>query len=1304
VRQLVPPLVLENYAAGNFQGEFPAVGLFVDISGFSSTTDTLMQHGQHGAEVLARIMRHVFEPLGRSIYEQGGFIAGFGGDALLAVFRAASDQLGCAQRGLAAAWSIQRYMAEQPEYVTEYGVFPISVKIGLSGGNLCWRILHSQGKRRATYYFHGEAVTGSARAEKQAHPGEIILSADISDWLANQITVVPVGDYFRLVGLTSALPNPRPVPAPQVSAAAQSPFRPDTLLERDLRSEFRQAITVHIAFPDLSPDELETFVNRVFELQAGYGGIFPRIDLSDKGWTLMLSWGAPVAYENDIERALNFILTLQAVAGFEFRAGVTYHVSWAGFMGCDLMEEYTCYGWGVNLAARLMSAAPSGEIWLDERVAERVGHLFELSFMGEQSLKGFARPQKAYQLGGRKEVTEAIFQGEMFGREVELKALEEFVAPLWQGHYAGTLTVWGDPGMGKSRLLHEFQKSSLFEQHPSTWALCQCDQLLRASFNPFRYWLRAYFGISNSQTADRKRTGFDQQFARLVSVTSDEALKVELEHARSFLAALVDVYWPDSLYDQMDAQGRYDNTFLALTSLVKAESRHQPLILVIEDAQYLDDDSTAFLVSLTRSLSVDADLYPVALLATSRRQGEALPLSEVLLERQIDLAVLDASSLANLAEGILGGIPDPDLLQLLKKRAEGNPFFAEQILRYLQQSGSLQFDGDMWSMTQAGDEAALPVDITSILVARLDQLTGTVRETVQTAAVLGREFEVRVLAHMLRDDTRLSDEIAEAEHSAIWVALNEIRYLFRHALLRDAAYTMQMQARRQELHALAVESLEAVYAESLEQYYDELAYHAEQAHLRKKAIRYLQLAGDAARDAYQNNQTIDYYTRALALISADDFEIRYSVLLEREKTYALTGMHEKQARDLDALKKLASQHGDTSRQVDVGIRWTNYLVNKGKYEQAVRNAGSILDIAKGIDNPELSARAALSAMFALHRQGDSLSAIKVGEIGLTQAKKVKNYQLEGQLLNNLGLAALGQNNFDAAATFFEQSLLLFRKINNLRQQAMPLNNLGMIAGYRVNYATAQMYYEQALEINREVGNRNEESLVLINLGWVAGLMGNYGKACSYIEQAIRIARETGNRLNETYALINLSSYARMLGDTSTALSSAENGYKLAADSHDRNAEAWALTYLGHVLFALKRNSESEVAYQTALAIRQELSQSVLATEPRSGLALIALENKNMKSAHDYVSQTLAFLDGGGTLIGTDEPLRVYFSCYQILHAYKNQRAISILEIAHDMLLERLENIKDEDLRKSFLLNIPYHQEILSAWQSTRGNV
>jgi predicted ATPase len=221
--------------------------------------------------------------------------------------------------------------------------------------------------------------------------------------------------------------------------------------------------------------------------------------------------------------------------------------------------------------------------------------------------------------------------------------------------------------------------------------------------------------------------------------------------------------------------------------LLRAESLQKPIVIFLEDIHWLDNDTSAFLAFFVRTLKVTEKQYPIAVITTQRPEGEGA-VSDDISMHGIKLGKLSSASVHSLAEDILGKPVDDALSSLLDERAEGNPFFAEQILRYLSENNLLTLSEDGTYAASGQARESLPIDVRAVMVARLDRLTQQVRETVQTASVLGREFVVDVLVQMLhpqRDE--LPGYVYAAEKANIWTPVSEIDYIFRHALLRDAA-------------------------------------------------------------------------------------------------------------------------------------------------------------------------------------------------------------------------------------------------------------------------------------------------------------------------------------------------------------------------------------------------------------------------------------------------------------------------------------------------------------------------------------
>lgn len=1288
MHRLLPHLILEEYAARRLKGQLTAAGMFADMSGFSAMTDELMTHGQHGAEVLAAVLRRAFEPMIQSVYEQGGFVATQAGDAFTALFPVRQHPQEAIQRALTAALAIQAHIQAHSRPQTPYGEFSIAVKIGLAFGQAAWGILESRDGSQAVCYFKGAAIDESARAEHYAGRGEVILAPSVLEIARERVQVEPIEECYRLTGYHGTPTPPKAVNLPPFDLQLASRFFPLELLTQRFAGEFRQVVGLFAGMPEIAQEnELEEVMQTVFDLQKRYGGLV-KLYFGDKGPHILVIWGAPVAYENDVERALSFVLELRARARTTIHAGVTYRIAHAGCIGSALSEEYATFGRGVNLAARFMTSAPAGEIWVDEFIVRRARASFDFAYIEARPFKGFSQPQKVFSLLGRKPAREIEYTGRLAGRQAELQRLRAFVQPLFEGQPAGLIVVFGEAGMGKSRLVYEFLNQIPADR--AAWFLAQTDPLLRESLNPFRYWLRHYFGIAAQGGEERNKRSFEARLDELLLSLPEGELVERLERARSFLGALVGLRWPGSLYEQFDAEARYQNTLLGLTALLQAESLRQPVILFLEDIHWLDEDSAAYLPRLLRALtSAGHTRYPVALIATSRPDEISLPLAdlphaEILLER------LDPEGLKQLAESLLNAPAGSALLHLLEARAEGNPFFAEQLLRYAQEEGLLAQKNGVWELTQTRESPTLPLDVNALLIARLDRLAQDVRETVQNAAILGREFEVRVLSGLLERQElatqNLSRALLSAQREAIWAALSEHRYLFRHALMWDAAYHMQLHARRQMLHAAAVETLEALYATHLSNHYGELAYHAERAHLNEKARFYLRRAAETAQSAYQNRQAEDYYTRALALTPAEDLPTRYDLLLARLDVYQTQGRYEDCLRDLQTLHDLAVRMDQPERLLEVLIRKTEVIYDKGDSPQTLAIGLQALALAESIGSREKPISIYNLLSNAAQRLGGYDQAQEFMQKGLALTRALGDLRMESKLLNTVGMFHAERNEMQPAEACFRQSLTLARQAGDLRLQARPLANLGLAAIRRGNFLEARQYSQESLALARQIGARIGEALILDNLGFIEGSLGNYARASEYAEAGLRIAREIGSRYHEANALINLSAYLGALGENEAATRAAREGLQIARQIGEQSSAAWGFTYLGHSLLRTSQWDEARQAYQNALRIRRELDQPVLATEPLAGLAEIALQSGETSTAQSLVEEILAILERTGSPEGADDPLRVYAACLNVLHQTNDPRLHPLLQSAQALLQARATQIPDEHNRQNFLAN------------------
>jgi class 3 adenylate cyclase/tetratricopeptide (TPR) repeat protein len=1290
MHHLVPDFILEQYTLGNSQGRFKAASLFVDVSGFTAITETLIQHGKEGAEVLAEVMLSIFDPLVKSVYEQGGFIAGFAGDAFTALFP--GEGSATCRRALATGWQIKQWMAEKPEHTTPFGTFTFAIRLGLAMGEVEWGILSSEDHQRKVYYFKGQVIEGCTQAERLASSGELVISAAVRSLLAAKsakVTLREMADHFQVESILPGFSRTR-LPKAGIHALDElspntSAFFPLDVLQFPQRGEFRQVVSVFLnlqGFP--TPMELEDFIGPFFRLLDQYGGYCCRLDFGDKGCRLLLFWGAPLSHENDLERALNFFLDLQKTTTIPLRAGITYQMAYAGFAGASLREEYTAYSSRVNLAARLMSSATWGSVWLDEPTALKARHLFKVKPAGSHAFKGFIDPQAVFTvIGQRAAGTKQKFRTGLIGRQREMSRLLDFITPVFRGQFAGALTVFGEAGIGKSRLISELESVCRKMDSPPAWFLFQTDQVLRQSLNPFKYFLRNYFNQASAHTEARRKRNFDGKIGRLIVRTPDPTVASEIKRTRSFLGALVGLFWAGSLYEQVEPKLRQENTFAALKSLLKAESLCQPVIMQIEDIHWLDDDSRKFLGFLTRNL----DGYSLAILVTTRDEPATDLFAEEARQETFDPGSLTGPDIRTLAEDVLGTSVSPALVDLLLQRTNGNPFFVEQLALFMKEQHLLQ--AGTQGLTAPAEGVMVPEDVGIVLAARLDRLTQAVKQVVQTAAVLGREFEVNILSQMLREDESVAVRIKQAEHEAIWFMLNEIRYVFKHALLRDAAYDMQLRSRLRELHALAGNVIEQVYAADLAPHSADLAYHFGKAQIKAKEILYLNLAGEAAVAAYANSAVLEYNQRLLSLLPRKE---QVEPLLKMGNALTFMGRWDEAGDHFKRAVDLAESLHNKARTAHCRWQWGRLLVLKNQYPQALEQLNQALAVLSARGHHPESARVLFWIGNIHSRRGDHNEAHAFYEKGLGLCMEAGYEKELPALLNGLGVLAYYRNDLAEARSYWKQSVEVCRKNNMLLTMVDALHNLGITAQEQGDYRTAQALAQESDAIFRKIGSRLGLAHSLSLSGSIAWDMGNYAKSLSCWEHSLNQFREIGDQRGSSQILSMLSTLFHARGEYATALRYAQNALECVKGG-DPVYQAGAWNRLGAALTDLDRLEEAAEAYTQALILHNQLNQRVMAMEDLSGMACLCLRKRDLAQAREKVEEILAYL-AENTLDGAIDQFGIYLTVYRVLSADRDGRAQEILARAHALLQERAARFDDIDERQAYLTNIAAHRQIL----------
>lgn len=1202
IRNLIPRFIHDQYQQGNVEGNFEALTMFVDVARFTDMTETLMQYGAEGAEVLAEVMNNVFDLLVQAVYAHGGFISLFAGDAFTAIFPTESKLsstttilhvLACVDRihSLFHAHGIQD---------TRFGELVLQFKVGLSYGKVNWGIL---GDKQKTYFFRGEAIEACAAAEKQAERGEIIFDERLAqefvkipgvsgrDW---KIEKIHTGEY-RLRAIPHALQQQ--LPPSQIFSETPlrqeilAQFLPETILNFKGVGEFRNIVSVFIGFREnlspeaskekqvLSPEALQSWGTLLLEQVNAYGGYLSQFDFGDKGNTALCVFGAPVGLEDPIDRALECMLAVrrklrecETLAELEFRAGITYGKAYTGIVGGRQRCVYSYYSKMINLAARLMATAPWEVIFVSKEIHHR-RERFLFRHQGDIEYKGFARPIPTYLLlsrkyGGRKRA----FSEQLVGRRQELRQLHRSVTPIFDSKFAGVLYVYGEAGIGKSHLADTLRQE-VAETHDINWFTCPVDQIFNKPWNPFITLLSEYFELSPESSEEQNKTHFEDKYkGRLLDALGflffslkDEAterfsvftrdnvshLREELLRTKSVIGALLGLHWPDSLWEQLDPKGKHENALHALKTFFLAQSLFNPTVIEIDDGHWLDNDSREFLVVLTRNI----EQYTILILSTLRDNDDGSKPNfglKGIIEQSLHLDYLPESDVKLHAETELQDVISNELHKFLAEKTKGNPFFVQQVLRYFNEEGIITQQDHIWQIVK--DTSGVPDSIENILIARLDRLTVDVKEAVKTAAVIGREFEIQVLSAVLKRDLRKNDPILrEARHAQIWEQVDQIREIFKHALFRDAAYEMLLNVRRKKLHQITAEAIEILYHDRLEQYFADLALHYENTEIRDKAIEYLEKAGDQAKAQYQNQQAIGFYERLLA--------------------------------------QLQHVFGTEEKRIDTLLKKAEILEIIGKWQECQEVCEKALKLSEQMDDKRLIGQANRILGILSRRRGKYDTALTYFEQAIALFETVKYKEGIARALSSMGVVYEKKSDYEAARRCYEQSLVIDEDVENTLDIARNSGNMGIVYDMQGDYKTAMMWYQKSLQIFEKLGEKLEMSRVLNNMGEChREILGDYETAMEYYQKTLMIAEELGDKLQIATILGNIGHVYKSQGKYDRALVSYNKAIALARELESRYILSEYLIGKAEILFVLQHYKEAHILVEEGNQIMHEIGK------------------------------------------------------------------------------------------------------------------
>jgi class 3 adenylate cyclase/tetratricopeptide (TPR) repeat protein len=897
--------------------------------------------------------------------------------------------------------------------------------------------------------------------------------------------------------------------------------------------------------PEAVRDLMNACFDRLVPVVTRYEGTVDKF-IGDE---IMALFGAPMAHENDAERALRAALEMQSqlstfnlqhATSLGIHFGINTGLVIAGGIGSEGRQEYSVMGDVVNLAARLEEVSERGEILVGPDTYRLTAPLFTFETLEPVRVKGKTEPVAVYRLVGLKPKPGRVrgletqgISSPLVGRDAEFAALCACVERLANGQ-GGIVSIIGEAGVGKSRLMAEIRGDTRRGEAtpPLQWLEGRTLSFGQTiSYWPFQEILWRYAGITEDDSEAEVWRKLEGRVSALFGKETPEILP--------YLATLLTLEVRDEYAERvkyLDGEAMGHQVFLASRRFFERLAQRQPLVLVFEDLHWADESSALLLEHLLPLV----ERVGLLIIGVSRpyRQTPVARLREVagrdLPDRytEIHLTPLSQADSAQLVRNLLSIEDLPSRVrEMIVRKAEGNPFYLEEIIRTLIDTGAVVHESatGRWRATAQIETITIPDTVQGVIMARVDRLEEDAKQVLRAASVIGRSFLYRVLCTIAEAERQLDERLTELQAIELIREkrrVPELEYIFKHALAQEATYESILLQRRQELHAQVGQAIEVLFTDRLDEFYGLLAYHYARAEVWEKAQAYLFRAGDQAGRVAADAEALAHYRQALAAYGrafGDRWDPVQRAALERKMGEALFRQGER-VQALDCFRQAliyldkplpASRWrmrlailGEITRQIGHRLSPERFLKQMGRPVSPVVEEKIRLYVAaswiEAFMNPERFLLIALRLLNASERRGFPYGSV-------------------------VGSMALGATN-DIVSVFW-------------------------LAG---------IYHRQAVALAEQIEHPGAVSYAYMGLAVHNNCLGEWDAAMRHSRRAARVFQETGDLHGWGYATYLLAVASAYLGDSTQALVHCRDLVRFGQEGADPQLRCWGLTVQGLV--------------------------------------------------------------------------------------------------------------------------------------------
>ncbi|MEZ2235127.1 adenylate/guanylate cyclase domain-containing protein [Microcoleus sp.] len=1173
IASFLPIRVLNCFAAETTplaapaSGSFEAAVLFVDISGFTVLTERLAQKGAIGVEELTTHLNAYFGQLIELIIAHKGDIVKFAGDAMLAIWPAENLSLDlatycAAQCALAILNDLGEYQAANAQLRLHIGIGAGELKEFYIGGmNGRWE-----------YFVAGEPIAQVALAETAAGIGEVCLSLTAWESIKDQfVGTLLASNVVRLEGfnLLTCVADRRLLNIGESAPIAIYDEMQERLeryvsvgvLQRlkvgqtDWLGDLRRVSVMFLNLPGMdygaegALDFISTIINEIQNILQVYEGILNKFLVDDKGSTLVIGFGLPpFSHEDDSVRcAIAGMALLEKLRslGLQPKIGITTGTCYSGVIGSQQRREYTIIGAVVNLAARLMQAAKDG-ILCDERTFEFAKSRIQFESLTPLKLKGIKDAVQVFSpLGEVRQDLPWWMAGKtaksMVGREKERLLLRHKLEQLKAG-VSGVVVICGDAGIGKSCLIENLLSQA---QELGVGSLVGAGNAIARS-KPYHAWNAVFSHLLDLSFL----TDLEAQKSHILDLLEDEPQSLE---KAALLNEVLGLDLPDTeVSAALVGQQRAEATRDLLVQLLQDSVNRSPKLLVLEDAHWLDSSSWALV------LAVAQNVKPLLLAIGTRPMGEQVPeeydrLLTIEGVEQLYLEAMPATDTLDLLCRRLGVNSLPDsMAELIEKKAEGNPFFSEELAYGLREAGVIEIqNGECRIAAGVGNlnELNFPATVQGVIASRIDRLSSSEQLTLKVASAIGRSFGFQLLRdiHPIEDDKpELLNYLIKLQRfdlTPMETPEPDLGYMFKHIITQEVAYGLMLYSQRRQVH----ESLALWYEKSYEElsgFYTILAHHWSKALVAEKAIFYLEKAGEQAVRSHALREAVQLFSEALEWLATlpdtverKEQELRLHIALGAP-LMAIKGFAAKEVEQANARAREICLLLDATPQLFQVLwgQWAFYFFVGTKLQTSREVAEQLLSLSENLQDRDLRLEANYALGSNLFHVARFADAVAKFDAGLSYYDRSSHHSQVAIYGYDKGVACLGiaaQSLWylgfsDRGLNYVREGLRMAHNLSHPFSLALAMNFSGWLYVLRQEVTAAFEQAQALIMLSTEHEFPAFVALGKIIWGWAVSQRGNLEVGLTSIREGAEAWVATGSQVARLHHLTLLAEVCQKL--------------------------------------------------------------------------------------------------------------------------------------------------------------------------------